>query len=162
MPIQAVRITMKGQQAVHHLTRDEAPPRQKRPVLEDPAADKLSLRKALILVATADGKWYTTRQLQRRVAETGEFPEWTAAVSAAKFAEKGLGSKLVNELIDLSDLGYLQLGREEPRRCSKCGQTAPVLIVTAVMANETWDGSEARITKQTPPLCRECFVGVVP
>jgi hypothetical protein len=156
MPIQAIRITMKGQQAIRHLTSD-APTSRRNPAVADPNADKLSLRKAMILVVSADGKWYTTRQLQRRLAETGEFDEWTEKVSLAVFQKRGLGDKLVNELINLSEQNYITIGRNLPRQCSICGETPEELIVVATMRNDTWDGSEAQLKSQTPPVCKECY-----
>jgi hypothetical protein len=156
MPIQAIRITMKGQQAVRHLTSEPSTSRRN-PAVADPNADKLSLRKAMILVVSADGKWYTTRQLQRRLAETGEFDEWTEKVSLAVFQKRGLGDKLVNELINLSEQNYITIGRNLPRQCSICGETPEELIVVATMRNDTWDGSEAQLKSQTPPVCKECY-----
>jgi hypothetical protein len=157
MPIQAIRITAKGQQAVRQLTV-EVPATQKRNLPPtDEKVEKLSLRKATILVAAANGQWVTTRKLQRRLASTGEFPEWTDKVPLAVFQAKGLGDKLINELISLSEDNYVQLGREEPRKCAKCGDMFPVLYVLAEMNNETWDGSEARVQRQTKPVCADCF-----
>lgn len=156
MPIQAVRITARGQQAVRYMTA-EVPSTQRNKPPVDEKADKLSLRKALILTAAANGEWITTRKLQRRLAETGEFDEWTSKVSLAVFQAKGLGDKLTNELVALSGDNYLQLGREEPRKCSDCQVITDELIVVVTMKNDTWDGSEARVKHQSPPLCKECY-----
>lgn len=156
MPIQAIRITAKGQQAVRQLTA-EVPATQKVKPAVDEKVDKLSLRKATIIVAAANGEWVTTRKLQRRLARTGEFDEWTQKVSLATFQSKGLGDKLINELISLSEDNYIQIGRNAPRTCSVCNEYADELIVVAVMSNTTWDGSEAQLKRQAPPKCRPCF-----
>lgn len=156
MPIQAIRITAKGQQAVRQLTA-EVPATQKIKPAVDEKVEKLSLRKATIIVATANGEWITTRKLQRRLARTGEFPEWTEKVSLAVFQAKGLGDKLINELISLSEDNYIQLGRNQPRQCSLCHEVTPTLLVTATMNNETWDGSEPSVLSQTPPVCPACY-----
>lgn len=158
MPIQAVRITMKGQQAVRYLTAPEAPSNQKRPTPVDDKVDKLSLRKATILAVINTGAWTPTRKLQRRLSETGEFDEWTSKVSLKTFQAKGLGDKLTNELLSLSEDNYLTIGRNAPRTCSVCNEYADELIVVAVMSNTTWDGSEAQVKRQTPPKCRACFI----
>ncbi len=157
MPIQAVRITVKGQQAVRQLTT-EVPVNQRNKPPVDIAVEKLSLRKAMILMAIHDGTWLTTRKLQRRLGDTGEFPEWTSKVSLATFQQKGLGDKLTNELISLSGDNYLTLGRNLPRTCSVCGETPAELIIVAAMTNNTWDGSEPVVRRQIPPICRECYL----
>lgn len=157
MPIQAIRITVKGQQAVSYLVQPEAPERQRNKPPVNTELDKLSLRKATILAAIVQSGWVTTRKLQRRLADTGEFDEWTSKVSLATFQQRGLGDKLTNELIALSGSGYIVLGRNLPRTCSVCAETPDELIVTTVVSNDTWDGSETMTKRQTPPMCRACY-----
>lgn len=150
MTIRAIRITLKGQQAVAYLTAPEPAPNSKKPVLSDSDADKLSIRKATILAATANGKWVDMLHLLRRLRNTGEFEEIRKGVHDLPF-------KLTNEMIGLSDQGYIRLGRHMPRACCDCGQLSTSLFVLTELDNETWDGSDASQLRASAPRCKDCF-----